>query len=68
MLTPKQKEIHKFVKRFGKNGGLTAMEIGVGLGQPRKKAEKWSKPGLKELVKSKLVERNGDGYKAIQTE
>ena len=63
MLTPKQEEILNFVKRFGEKGKLTALEIGVGLGQPRKKAEKWAKPALKELIKQKIVERDNDAYK-----
>jgi hypothetical protein len=68
LLTPKQKEIYKFVKRFGDKGKLTAMEIGLSFDQPRKKAEKWAKPALKELVKQKLVARNGDGYTTIRNE
>lgn len=63
MLTPKQKEILSTIKRFGKSDGITAMDIGIQFGQPRKKAEKWAKPAIKELLKQKLVERNGDVYK-----
>lgn len=62
MLTPKQQEIYRIVKRFGKVGRLTAMVVGLALGQPRKKAEKWAKPALKELVKEKMIIRNGDTY------
>ena len=68
MLTPKQKNIYQFVKRFGNKGKLTAMEIGIGFDQPRKKSEKWAKPALKELVKQKLIIRNGDAYIAIKNE
>ena len=68
MITPKQKEIYNFVKRFGGRGELTALDIGVNFDIPRKKAERWAKPALKELVKQKLVERNNDVYKAKKTE
>jgi hypothetical protein len=67
-LTPKQEEIYKMVKRFGLKGKLTAMEIGLAFGQPRKKAEKWAKPALKELIKQKLVERIDDAYIPKQRE
>ena len=68
MLTPKQKEIYAFVKRFGDKGHLTAMDVGIEFGQPRKKAKKWAQAALKELVKQKLVDRNGDGYKKRNSE
>lgn len=66
MLTPKQKDIYNLVKRFGNKGTLTAIDIGISMGQPRKKAEKWAKPALKELVKQNLVTRNGDAYEPAQ--
>jgi len=62
VLTPKQQEIYEIVKRFGRSGKITALDIGVTAGHPRKKAEKWSKPALKELVKQKKIIRNGDAY------
>lgn len=62
MLTPKQKDIYDFVKRFGKRDPVTAFDVGIHFGQPRKKAESWAKPALKELVKQKIVARNGDAY------
>ena len=56
-MTSKQKKIYDTVRRFGKISPINPMQIGEILGQPRKKAEKWAKPALKELVKLKLVER-----------
>ena len=38
------------------------MDIGVTSGYPRKKAEKWAKPALKELVKLKLIRREDGKY------
>jgi hypothetical protein len=61
VLTPKQQDILDFVNRYGKNG-ISAMDIGVNFGFPRKKAEKWAKPGLKELVKGKHVQRIDELY------
>lgn len=68
MLTPKQKKIYTFVKRFGNKGQLTALDVGLEFGQPRKKAKKWAQAALKELVKQKLIERSGDIYKKRETE
>ncbi len=68
LLTPKQEKIYKFVKRFGNKGNLTAMDVGLSFEQPRKKAEKWAKPALKELIKQKLVCREGDSYESIKIE
>ncbi len=68
MLTPKQKDIYDFVRRYSKTEPITAVEIGMAFDQPRKKAEKWAKPALKELVKQKLVIRNGDAYTATRNE
>ncbi len=65
-MTPKQKNIYGIVKRFGKQDGITAMEIGIADGHPRNKSERWAKPGLKELIKMKIVRRDGDKYQAIE--
>lgn len=65
-MTPKQKEIYELLKRYAKISGMTAMEVGVNSGYPRKKAEKWAKPALKELVKLKLIRREGDKYYSIK--
>jgi hypothetical protein len=67
-MTPKQQSIYDLIKRYGKINGMTAMDIGVNFGYPRKKAEKWAKPALKELVKKKLVRRENDKYFPISTE
>ncbi len=57
MMTPKQHQILFIVRRYCGEEGMTALDIGIAAGQPRKKSEKWAKPGLKELIKEKLVER-----------
>ncbi len=61
-MTPKQESVYQLVKRYGKIGGMTAMEVGINSGYPRKKAEKWAKPALKELIKLKLIRREGEKY------
>ena len=61
-MTPKQQSIYDLIRRYGKISGMTAMDIGVTSGYPRKKAEKWAKPALKELVKLKLIRREGEKY------
>jgi len=61
-LTPKQESVYSIIKRYGRISGMTAIDIGISCGYPRKKAEKWAKPALKELVKRKLVRRNGEKY------
>jgi hypothetical protein len=66
LLTPKQQSILEYVTTYGKHG-ISAIDIGVGFGFPRKKADKWAKPALKELVKQKLVDRIGDLYFPKQT-
>ena len=65
MITPKQKDILNTVRRFGKTDGMSAIDIGISLGQPRKRAEKWVKPAIKELIKQKLVRRDENVYKPI---
>ncbi len=57
MLTSKQSRINRIIKRFGKTDGISAFDIGVIADQPRKKAESWAKPAVKELIKQKLVSR-----------
>ena len=61
-MTPKQESVYYIVKRYGKISGISAMDIGTSAGYQRKKAEKWAKPALKELVKLKLVRREGEKY------
>lgn len=41
------------------------MDVGLYFEQPRKKAEKWAKPAIKELIKQKLVYKDENGYKPI---
>jgi len=65
MLTPKQKDILGCIKRFGKDKAISAMDVGLYFEQPRKKAEKWAKPAIKELIKQKLVYKDENGYKPI---
>jgi hypothetical protein len=67
-MTPKQQSIYDLVRRYGKISGMTAMDVGLNFGYPRKKAEKWAKPALKELVKQKLIRRDNDKYYPIITE
>jgi hypothetical protein len=61
-MTPKQKSIYNLVKRYGKISGMTAEEVGKNSGYSHKKAEKWAKPALKELVKKKIIRREDDKY------
>ena len=68
MITPKQEDIYKFIKRFGNKGDLSSMDIGLGLDIPRKKAERWANPALRGLTKLKLIERIGDVYKIKKQE
>ena len=66
VLTPKQKDVLGLVRRLSKENGMAAMEVGLYFGQPRKKAEKWAKPALKELIKQKLVVRDSNTYRYNQ--
>jgi hypothetical protein len=61
-MTPKQESIYQLIRRYGKISGMTAIDVGLNSGYPRKKAEKWAKPALKELVKLKLIRREGEKY------
>ncbi len=56
-MTPKQDKILSIVQRYCGEDGITAFDVGISGGQTRKKAEKWAKPALKELIKGGLVER-----------
>ena len=57
-LTEKQHKILKILERFSSSEGMTAMDVGISADYPRKKAEKWARPALKELIKKKLVIRD----------
>jgi hypothetical protein len=61
LLTPKQGDILKYVEKYGKHG-ISAMDIGIAFGYPRKKAGKWAKPALNQLTKQKLIERRDGLY------
>ncbi len=65
-MTPKQIKIYEMIKRFGKDKGITAAEVGNIGGYPRNRSEKWAKPALRELVKAKKVRRDGDFYILIE--
>jgi len=61
-MTPKQEKILSIIERYGRINGITAEDIGVAGGYPRKKAEKWAKPALKFLVKEKKIRRDGERF------